>query len=139
MREKTKTQIKKSQAVEEDDGEGFFAAAASNPALRGTAEQAGGGSNGEGGEKAVSGALFAFILGVCVCGWSQVCIIGPAQPANPTDHTNQPHTGLESIFQLVHLIMTDFRWEADALVRAKKLYAQGHDMTVNSLEGASWI
>ena len=38
----------------------------------------------------------------------------------------------------MHLIMTDFRWEADALVRAKKLYAQGHDMTVNSLEGA-WI
>lgn len=32
--------------------------------------------------------------------------------------------------------MTDFKWEADALVRAKKLYAQGHDMTVNSLEGA---
>lgn len=36
----------------------------------------------------------------------------------------------------MHLIMTDFKWEADALVRAKKLYAQGHDMTVNSLEGA---
>ena len=39
----------------------------------------------------------------------------------------------------MHLIMTDFRWEADALVRAKKLYAQGHDMTVNSLDGASWM
>jgi hypothetical protein len=45
-------------------------------------------------------------------------------------------TGLESIFQLVHLIMTAFKWEDDALMRAKKLYAQGHDMTVNSLEGA---
>lgn len=45
-------------------------------------------------------------------------------------------TGLEAIFQLVHLIMTDFKWENDALQRAKKLYAQGHDMTVNSLEGA---
>jgi hypothetical protein len=45
-------------------------------------------------------------------------------------------TGLEAIFQLVHLIMTEFKWENDALQRAKKLYAQGHDMTVNSLEGA---
>lgn len=52
----------------------------------------------------------------------------------PTD-TRSCLAGLESIFQLVHLIMTDFKWEADALVRAKKLYAQGHDMTVNSLEG----
>lgn len=39
------------------------------------------------------------------------------------------------MFQLVHLILTDFKWEEDALMRAKKLYGQGHDMTVNSLEG----
>lgn len=47
-------------------------------------------------------------------------------------------SGLESIFQLVHLILTDFKWEEDALMRAKKLYGQGHDMTVNSLEG-EWV
>jgi hypothetical protein len=44
-------------------------------------------------------------------------------------------SGLEFIFQLVHLIFTDFKWEEDALMRAKKIYAQSHDMTVNSLEG----
>lgn len=50
-------------------------------------------------------------------------------------HVSLSLAGLESIFQLVHLIFTDFKWEEDALMRAKKLYAQGHDMTINSLEG----
>merc|ERR1712146_9327 len=45
-------------------------------------------------------------------------------------------TGLEAIFQTVHLILTDFKWENDALQRAKKLFIQGHDMTISSLEGA---
>ena len=75
--------------MEEDDGEGFFAAAASNPALRGTEQAAGG--NGEGGEKAVSGTLFAFIG--CVCGWSQVCIISPTGAKKPlTKHIRQSPT-----------------------------------------------
>merc|ERR1712146_676354 len=43
-------------------------------------------------------------------------------------------TGLEAIFQTVHLILTDFKWENDALQRAKKLFIQGHDISISREE-----
>ncbi|CAM9642158.1 unnamed protein product [Chrysoparadoxa australica] len=46
-------------------------------------------------------------------------------------------SGMEAAFQVVNQVLTDFLWEEDALKRAQQSFAQTHEATTKSLEGAS--
>lgn len=45
-------------------------------------------------------------------------------------------TGLEAVMQVAHIIMTDFKYEADALERAKQSFHEHYDSIVKGLESS---